>query len=62
MDHRPAEVEECEHPLLHPVGERGEAAELGEDRERVRHVLGAHAAPVGGAEHEPELGEVVELA
>ena len=34
MDHRAAEVEEVEHPLLDAVRERGEVGEVAEDRDR----------------------------
>ena len=55
VDHQPAQVHEVDEPLLGAVGERGEVREVAEDRGDVRQVLGRHAGPVGGAEHEVVL-------
>ena len=38
LEHRPSQEHEVEHPLLHAVGELGEARQVGQDRQRDREV------------------------
>ena len=56
VDQQPPQVHLVEEALLVAVGERGEAREVAEQLDRVRDVLGGHAAPRRRAEREVVLG------
>ena len=56
-DHQSGQEQGVEHPLLHTVGQRVEAGQVGEDGQDVADVLLGHADPVGGA-----VDEVVGVA